>query len=178
MNEPLSIPMELDLDAVLRSTDLSGGDIGASHCKGKYRLAALMLHKGSTALSGHYGRWLSLFLSVWWCGSKNWPDSWAGNCIVVCLKSIVLLIVYFGGYAVAHVDCKMLSLRPSMEVGSAAAVESDDVSVLELNDSKGDWWRFDDTKVTQMPNGSASAPDHGSALSLKAAAQKLEQVRR
>ena len=55
LNGPISIPLDLDLDAILGTTDLSGSGLPAAKRENKYRLAALMLHKGSTARSGHYG---------------------------------------------------------------------------------------------------------------------------
>lgn len=55
LNGPISIPLELDLDAILGATDLSGSGLPAAKRENKYRLVALMLHKGSTARSGHYG---------------------------------------------------------------------------------------------------------------------------
>ena len=55
LNGPISIPLDLDLDAILGTTDLSGSGLPAAKRENKYRLAALMLHTGSTARSGHYG---------------------------------------------------------------------------------------------------------------------------
>ena len=70
---------------------------------------------------------------------------------------------------VAHVDREALSMA---EETSAPVID------LSREAKKATrWWRFDDNRVASMADGPASVPDHGSALALKAAAQKLDGVR-